>query len=399
MQPLVDRPLDVATSSSSAGSSSEPARRSTAGSAASDLGDGFITGRRGEHRRDPDGARQLGAAAAAARRSGPVRPRLRRPATPRSGSDESAARRSRLRLRLRLRSTATPCRSRSSRSRRRLAEEPPASPILLRGRALAVIGRVEARALVVDRHRVEDELQRRCAAHLARLRRRRGHRLEALERVAFGAAVLVDRHRRRTVATHPAASIRARGARRRDATGPTSRRKISPRTPSDSRNERGKPSSGRPASSMRRSCSAPSSSRSAPSPSMSCASLRTPRIGTSTGDEFAAASRRARPATSRRRPPPRPRAPCRRPVARARRRARPASGALRRLAREQPLAEHAPRRHAQPERGRHRQELALGIAVAALYGIWSAMNGDQPRRSASVFAWATSHAGESEMPT
>ena len=40
-----------------------------------------------------------------------------------------------------------------------------------------------------------------------------------------------------------------------------------------------------------------------------------------------------------------------------------------------------------------------GSRLATLYGICSATNGLQPRRSASVFACATTHAGESEIPT
>src|SRR5205085_2785802 len=69
-----------------------------------------------------------------------------------------------------------------------------ALPVLLRRLALAVVGRVEARALVVDRDRVEDELERRGLADVAAVGRRRGHRLEALEDVAVRAAILVDRH-------------------------------------------------------------------------------------------------------------------------------------------------------------------------------------------------------------
>ena len=66
--------------------------------------------------------------------------------------------------------------------------------VLLRSLPLAVVGRVEARALVMDGDREEDELDGGGAALVARLRRRGRHRLEALEVVAVRAAVLVNRH-------------------------------------------------------------------------------------------------------------------------------------------------------------------------------------------------------------
>src|SRR5581483_5045564 len=56
-----------------------------------------------------------------------------------------------------------------------------------------VVGRVEAGALEVDGHGMEDPLHR-CAALLAGRDGIVRHRLEDLEGVAFGAAVLVDRH-------------------------------------------------------------------------------------------------------------------------------------------------------------------------------------------------------------
>ena len=71
---------------------------------------------------------------------------------------------------------------------------PPESPLSFFARPLAVVGRVEARALVVDRDRIENDLERRSTAHVALLGHGRSHRLEALKRVPVRAAVLVDRH-------------------------------------------------------------------------------------------------------------------------------------------------------------------------------------------------------------
>src|SRR3954454_17902963 len=68
--------------------------------------------------------------------------------------------------------------------------------LALRGGALlllAVVGVVEARALEVDGHRVEDALHGR-AVLLAELQRVVGHALHPLERVASLAAILVNRH-------------------------------------------------------------------------------------------------------------------------------------------------------------------------------------------------------------
>ena len=74
--------------------------------------------------------------------------------------------------------------------------EPPPSPSL---RALAgstaVVGRVEARALVMHRHRKQHLLDRARPADLAALGRRIAHLLEELEGVPVRATVLVDRHR------------------------------------------------------------------------------------------------------------------------------------------------------------------------------------------------------------
>ncbi len=60
--------------------------------------------------------------------------------------------------------------------------------------AAPVIGRVEARALEVDRSRIEHLRDRPCAADLAHLGRRIRHALEQLEGVAVWAAIFVDRH-------------------------------------------------------------------------------------------------------------------------------------------------------------------------------------------------------------
>ena len=79
--------------------------------------------------------------------------------------------------------------------RRRVARRGRVGPVL---RVLPapppVVGRVEAGALVVHRHRVEHALDGARAAGLARLGLRIGHPLEQLERVSVGAAVLVNRH-------------------------------------------------------------------------------------------------------------------------------------------------------------------------------------------------------------
>src|SRR5439155_18888489 len=64
-------------------------------------------------------------------------------------------------------------------------------------RRAAVVGRVEARPLVVHRDRVQHALQRRRAAHLAVLRRGLRHAVEDLEQVPVRTLVLVDRHGRR----------------------------------------------------------------------------------------------------------------------------------------------------------------------------------------------------------
>ncbi len=74
----------------------------------------------------------------------------------------------------------------------------------LRRLALAVVGRVEARALVVDGHRVEHELDGTRLADVARLGRGRRHRLETLEEMPLGTAVLVDRHRPGKATSGPA---------------------------------------------------------------------------------------------------------------------------------------------------------------------------------------------------
>jgi len=61
----------------------------------------------------------------------------------------------------------------------------------------AVVGRVEARALEVDRDREQSLLDRPRTADGTRRRRRVGHLLEELERVPVRAAVLVDGHARK----------------------------------------------------------------------------------------------------------------------------------------------------------------------------------------------------------
>src|SRR5262249_17761964 len=136
----------------------------------------------GEHPRDRRGARTVGAAAAAqgpALRARLCR-RLRRLLVA-AGSGLLLG----LRFRLGLATLAAAGRA--------------AVAVLLRGLPLAVVGRVEAGALVVDRDRVEDELDGSRAALVALFRRRGGDGLEALEMVPVGAAVLVDRHSVRTV--------------------------------------------------------------------------------------------------------------------------------------------------------------------------------------------------------
>src|SRR5581483_6474859 len=72
--------------------------------------------------------------------------------------------------------------------------------VLLPARAAAaVVGRVEARALVVHGHRVQHAHHRRGAADLAARRPRLAHRVELLDEVAVRALVLVDRHGRARV--------------------------------------------------------------------------------------------------------------------------------------------------------------------------------------------------------
>src|SRR5579872_5186970 len=60
--------------------------------------------------------------------------------------------------------------------------------------AAAVVRRVEPGALEVDGHGMQHDLERALAADRALLGGRRRDRLEDLEQVAFGAAVLVRRH-------------------------------------------------------------------------------------------------------------------------------------------------------------------------------------------------------------
>src|SRR5579884_938108 len=139
--------------------------------------------RPGQHRGDPGGARPLGAAAAGAR-LGSLRARLRhwQPELREGLVARGRSRGLRLgRLGVALRGLGL-----------RLAAARVA--FLRRRLALAVVGRVEARALVVDRDRVEHELDRRHVADVAALGRGRRHRLEALERMPVRAAVLVNRH-------------------------------------------------------------------------------------------------------------------------------------------------------------------------------------------------------------
>src|SRR5262249_60282959 len=64
-------------------------------------------------------------------------------------------------------------------------------------RATAVVGRVEAGPLVVDRNRVEHAHERRSVADLALRRARLVHAVEDLEQMPVRAFVLVDRHRTR----------------------------------------------------------------------------------------------------------------------------------------------------------------------------------------------------------
>ena len=61
--------------------------------------------------------------------------------------------------------------------------------------------------------------------------------------------------------------------------------------------------------------------------------------------------------------------------------------------------EHAPRREREAEIARHRQQLALDVAVGDRVRPCTATNGDQPYWWASVTARETTHAGVSEMPT
>ncbi len=75
-----------------------------------------------------------------------------------------------------------------------LAAPSPSPDDLALARAASVVGRVEARALEVHRHRVENLGQRPLAAHLADLRVRVGHPVEHLEEMAVRATVFVDGH-------------------------------------------------------------------------------------------------------------------------------------------------------------------------------------------------------------
>ena len=60
--------------------------------------------------------------------------------------------------------------------------------------ALAVVGRVEPRALVVDGDGMQHALERSGAADFTLLRARLVHAVEHLEQVPVRALVLVDRH-------------------------------------------------------------------------------------------------------------------------------------------------------------------------------------------------------------
>src|SRR4051794_27766561 len=61
--------------------------------------------------------------------------------------------------------------------------------------ALAVVGGVEAGALVMNRDRMEHARERTSAAHLAHVGRRLHHPVPHVEEVAVRTAVFVDRHR------------------------------------------------------------------------------------------------------------------------------------------------------------------------------------------------------------
>ncbi len=73
----------------------------------------------------------------------------------------------------------------------------------------AVVGRVEAGALVVHRDGMEDQLQRRLPAHLAGRRPGLRHAVEHLEQMTVRAAVLVDRHGSGKASTGLGASLAA----------------------------------------------------------------------------------------------------------------------------------------------------------------------------------------------
>src|SRR3954468_481449 len=97
--------------------------------------------------------------------------------------------------------------------RRRRAVGRPSRALLL-----AVVGVVEARALEVDRDRVEDAVHRR-PADLALRDRVVAHALEHLEGVALLAAVLVDRHGTLSIGVPAGLKAASQAARRASPCG------------------------------------------------------------------------------------------------------------------------------------------------------------------------------------
>ena len=186
----VDRPVDAAVRPARLDQVPRGRRRSTAASGAATSATATPAVRE-QHPGDPGSARQLGAAAAAAQRSGLFGPGCL------SGNQESALSTARLRV-ARAGFVSLFAGASTRGAGRDSPDDPPeASPPSLPAAFCSPCRSRSSRSPspCSGSPREEHDLERRGAAHVALLGRRRGHRLEALERVPLGTAVLVDRHR------------------------------------------------------------------------------------------------------------------------------------------------------------------------------------------------------------